>query len=160
MVSCLPLCFIFPQNFKHLYSSAQCLLRKQNLLERGVVGVTSVLRSGPKTNINTVKHKCYHLVERIFWLPKCVTQLSPLGEEPSVCLYIFQPLLKFSENKVSWSQNVLSAFQFTVHPGPFIFLHPLSTIVAAHLSRGRQHNRKQIQIFLFTSSSISSNHFL
>lgn len=45
------------QNFKSLYSSALWLLRQQNILERGasVVRVTSALRSGPKTNINTLK---------------------------------------------------------------------------------------------------------
>lgn len=49
------LCSVSAQRTKHI---GKC-----------VVGVTSALRRGPKTNINTVKHKCYHLVECIFWLP-------------------------------------------------------------------------------------------
>lgn len=87
MVSFLPLCFIFPYNFKHLYSSAQCLLREQNILESGVVGVTSALRRGPKTNINTVKHKCYHLVECIFWLPLVCHSAFTFRRE-TICLFV------------------------------------------------------------------------
>lgn len=35
-VLCFPLLFIFLENFKSLYSCVQCLLREQNILERGV----------------------------------------------------------------------------------------------------------------------------
>lgn len=65
--------------------SGLCLVSAQSEehLGAGVVGVTSVQHSSPKTNINTVKHKCYHLVECIFWLHPACHSAFTLGEELS-----------------------------------------------------------------------------
>lgn len=77
---------IFSKTSNARCSSAQCLLREQNILEGAVFGVTSALRGSPKTNINTVKLNATTWWSASFGLRRRVTQLSPSGEEPSVHL--------------------------------------------------------------------------
>lgn len=131
-------------------SSAQCLLREQNILEEGVVGVTSVLRSGPKTNIKTVKHKCYHLVECIFCLRLVSLSTFPFGKGLSVPTY-------FSEGSKNLLRklnlNFVCRLSVQCHASAFYILHQLTKLWKLWNSNGEQwHSRKQIQSSPFTLS--------
>lgn len=135
MVSYLPLCFIFPYNFKHLYSSAQCLLREQNILESVLLELHQCWGEVPKqtsiqSNINATT----------WWsassgFPECFTQLSPLGEKPSVSLYIFSAIAPTQSdyNQPKWkgalSLSIRWVFSiFKVQLRQFTMVKDISTV--------------------------------